>query len=189
MKMFQISFLTICIKNQTYVVSHLQLCETSLQQMKTGVSIDHQWIELGLLSQCGSLCMEQYAGIHAISTKLHSEPAPRLNHFISSWSKTFWCTSQMHWICFSCTILSSHRWSNMLVWFTLMWKDGNLVWDWINLQKDICNHDKYILDVLHSCVLLFCCVLKYHQQLNVSTTTHRHAIPSSLSKIHLHCVF
>jgi hypothetical protein len=34
-------FLTICIQNQTYVISHLQLCGISLQQMKTGVSINH----------------------------------------------------------------------------------------------------------------------------------------------------
>jgi hypothetical protein len=33
--------------------------------------------------------MEQYAGIHAISTKMHSEPAPQLNHFILSWGRTF----------------------------------------------------------------------------------------------------
>jgi hypothetical protein len=51
-------------------MSHLQLCGTFLRQMKTGVSINHQLIELGLLSQCGSLCMEQYAGIHAISSKI-----------------------------------------------------------------------------------------------------------------------
>jgi hypothetical protein len=35
-------FLTICFMNQTYMMSHLQLCGTSLRQMKTGVSIDHQ---------------------------------------------------------------------------------------------------------------------------------------------------
>ncbi len=35
-------FLTICILNHTYVISHLQLCGTSLRQMKTGVSINHQ---------------------------------------------------------------------------------------------------------------------------------------------------
>ncbi len=35
-------FLTICIQNQTYVMSHLQLCGTSLRQMKTGVSINNQ---------------------------------------------------------------------------------------------------------------------------------------------------
>ena len=44
-KMFQISFLTICIQNQTYVMSHLQLCGMSTQQMKTRVSIEHQLIE------------------------------------------------------------------------------------------------------------------------------------------------
>jgi hypothetical protein len=48
------SFLTICIQNHTYVMSHLQLCGTSLRQMKMGVSINHQLIELGLLFQCGS---------------------------------------------------------------------------------------------------------------------------------------
>ena len=35
-------FLTICIQNYTYVMSHLQLCGMSLRQMKTRVSIDHQ---------------------------------------------------------------------------------------------------------------------------------------------------
>ncbi len=35
-------FLTICIQNHTYVMSHLQLCGMSLQQMKTIVSINHQ---------------------------------------------------------------------------------------------------------------------------------------------------
>ncbi len=35
-------FLTICIQNHTYLMSHLQLCGMSLQQMKTRVSIDHQ---------------------------------------------------------------------------------------------------------------------------------------------------
>jgi hypothetical protein len=35
-------FLTICIQNHTYVMSHLQLCRMSLRQMKTRVSIDHQ---------------------------------------------------------------------------------------------------------------------------------------------------
>jgi hypothetical protein len=65
-------FLTICIQNHTYMMSHLQLCGMSLRQMKTRVSIDHQRIELGLLSQCASLCMEQYAWIHAISSKMHA---------------------------------------------------------------------------------------------------------------------
>ncbi len=73
MKMFQKRFLTICIQNHTYVMSHLQLCGMSLRQMKTRVSINHQWIELCLLSQCASLCMEQYAWIHAISNKMHDE--------------------------------------------------------------------------------------------------------------------
>ncbi len=54
-------------------MSHLQLCRMSLRQMKTRVSINHQWIELQLLSQCASLCMEQYAWIHAISSKMHAE--------------------------------------------------------------------------------------------------------------------
>jgi hypothetical protein len=36
------SFLPICIQNRTYVMSDLQLCGMSLQQMKTRVSIDHQ---------------------------------------------------------------------------------------------------------------------------------------------------
>jgi hypothetical protein len=27
--------------------------------------------------------------VHGTSTKMHSETAPRLNHFISSWSRTF----------------------------------------------------------------------------------------------------
>jgi hypothetical protein len=31
-----------CIQNQTYMMSHLQLCGTSLRQMKTGVSINLQ---------------------------------------------------------------------------------------------------------------------------------------------------
>jgi hypothetical protein len=35
-------FLTLCIQNQTYLMSHLQLCGISLRQMKTGVSINHQ---------------------------------------------------------------------------------------------------------------------------------------------------
>jgi hypothetical protein len=35
------SFSTICIQNHTYVMSHLQLCGTSLRQMKTIVSINH----------------------------------------------------------------------------------------------------------------------------------------------------
>ena len=39
MKMFQKGFWTICIQNHTYVMSHLQLCGTSLCQMKTRVSI------------------------------------------------------------------------------------------------------------------------------------------------------
>jgi hypothetical protein len=34
MKMFQKSFLSICIQNHTYVMSHLQLCGMSLWQMK-----------------------------------------------------------------------------------------------------------------------------------------------------------
>jgi hypothetical protein len=34
MKMFQKRFLTICIQNHTDVMSHLQLCGMSLQQMK-----------------------------------------------------------------------------------------------------------------------------------------------------------
>ncbi len=72
MKMFQNSFLTICIQNHTYLMSHLQLCGMSLQQMKTRVSIDHQWIELCLLYQSASLCIEQYAWIHAISNKMHA---------------------------------------------------------------------------------------------------------------------
>ncbi len=72
MKMFQKSFLTICIQNHTYMMSHLQLCGMSLRQMKTRVSIDHQWIELYLLYQCASLCMEQYAWIHAISSRMHA---------------------------------------------------------------------------------------------------------------------
>jgi hypothetical protein len=42
MKVFQISFFTICIQNQTYVMLDLQLCGTSLRQMKAGVSIDYQ---------------------------------------------------------------------------------------------------------------------------------------------------
>ncbi len=66
-------FWTICIQNHTYVMSHLQLCGMSLQQMKKIVSINHQWIELCLLSQCASLCMEQYARIHAISSKMHAK--------------------------------------------------------------------------------------------------------------------
>jgi hypothetical protein len=33
---------TICIQNHTYMMSHLQLCGMSLQQMKTRESIDHQ---------------------------------------------------------------------------------------------------------------------------------------------------
>ncbi len=35
MKMFQKCFLTICIQNYTYVMSHLQLCGMSLWQMIT----------------------------------------------------------------------------------------------------------------------------------------------------------
>ena len=73
MKMFQKRFLTICIENHTYVMSHLQSCGMSLRQMKTRVSIDHQWTELCLLSQCASLCMEQYAWIHVISSKMHAD--------------------------------------------------------------------------------------------------------------------
>ncbi len=56
-----------------YVMWHLGLCGMSLQQMKTIVSIDYQWIELWLLCQCASLCMEQYTWIHAISSKMHAE--------------------------------------------------------------------------------------------------------------------
>ncbi len=73
MKMFQKGFWKICIQNHTHVMSHLQLCGMSLRQMKTRVSIDHQWIELHLISQCASLCMEQYAWIQAISCKMHAE--------------------------------------------------------------------------------------------------------------------
>ncbi len=73
MKMFQKSFWTICIQNYTYVISHLQLCGMSLWQMKTRVSINHQWIELWLLSRCTSMCMKQNAWIHAISSKMHAE--------------------------------------------------------------------------------------------------------------------
>ena len=72
MKMFQKSCLKIFIQNHTYMMSHLQLCGMSLRQMKTRVSINHQWIELCLLYQCASLCMEQYAWIHAISSKMHA---------------------------------------------------------------------------------------------------------------------
>ncbi len=46
MKMFQKRFLDICIQNHTDVMSHLQLCGMSLWQMKTSVSINHQYIEL-----------------------------------------------------------------------------------------------------------------------------------------------
>ncbi len=53
-------------------MSHLQLCGMSLWQMKTRVLINHQWIELCLLYQCASLCMEQYAWIHAISSKMYA---------------------------------------------------------------------------------------------------------------------
>ncbi len=35
-------FLTICIQNHTYLMSHLQLCGMSLWQMKTRVSINNQ---------------------------------------------------------------------------------------------------------------------------------------------------
>ncbi len=42
MKIFQKGFLTICIQNHTYVMSHLQLCGMSLQKMKIIVSINHQ---------------------------------------------------------------------------------------------------------------------------------------------------
>ncbi len=73
MKMLQKGFFTICIQNHTNLMSHLQLCGMSLRQMKTIVSIDHQLIELCLLYQCASLCMEQYAWIHAISSKMHAE--------------------------------------------------------------------------------------------------------------------
>ncbi len=71
MKMLQF-FLTICIQNHTYVMSHLQLCGMSLQRIKTRVSINHQWINLCLLYQFASLCMEQYAWIHAIPSKMHA---------------------------------------------------------------------------------------------------------------------
>ncbi len=54
-------------------MSHLQLHGMSLRQMETIVSIDHQWIELCLPSQCASLHMEQYDWIHAISSKMHAE--------------------------------------------------------------------------------------------------------------------
>ncbi len=66
-------FWTICIQNHTYVMSHLRLCGMSSRQMKTRVSFDHQCIDLGLLCQCASLCMEQYTWIHAISSKMHAE--------------------------------------------------------------------------------------------------------------------
>ncbi len=66
-------FWTTCIQNQTYLMSHLRLCGMFLWQVKTRVSTNHQWIELWLLCQCASLCMEQYACIHAISSKMHAE--------------------------------------------------------------------------------------------------------------------
>ncbi len=66
------SFLAICIQNHIYVMSHLQLCGISLRQMKTKVSINHQWIDFCLLYQCAPLCMEQYAWIHAISSMMHA---------------------------------------------------------------------------------------------------------------------
>ncbi len=91
MKMLQTSFLTICIQNHTYVMSHLQLCWMSLRQMKTIVSINHQWIQLCLLFQCGSFCMEQYAWIHAISSKMHAEwffyPSNYQSHILD---RTMW---------------------------------------------------------------------------------------------------
>ncbi len=54
-------------------MSYLQLCGMSLHQMRTRLSINHQWIELWRLCQCASLCMEQYAWIHAKSSKVHAE--------------------------------------------------------------------------------------------------------------------
>ncbi len=90
-------FLTICIQNHTYVMSHLQLCGMTLWQMKTIVSINHQWIELCLLYQCASLCMEQYAWIHAISSRMHARwffyPSNYQSHILirSTWLyRTTW---------------------------------------------------------------------------------------------------
>ncbi len=96
---------TICIQNHAYMMWHLRLCGMSSWQMKTIVSIGHQWIELrklmlisgwksswknqfmtALLCQCASLCMEQYTWTwtHAISSKMHAEwffyPSDHLCH-------------------------------------------------------------------------------------------------------------
>ncbi len=72
MKMFQKHW------DNLYPESHLTdvtfvVVWTSSWQMKTRVSINHQWIELQLLCQCAYLCMEQYAWINAISSKMHAE--------------------------------------------------------------------------------------------------------------------
>ncbi len=72
MKMFKKNW-TICIQNHAYVMWHLQLCWMTSWQIKTIVSINHQWIELQLLCQWAYLCMEQYTWIHAISSKMHAE--------------------------------------------------------------------------------------------------------------------
>ncbi len=91
MKKFQKSFLTICIQNHIFVMAHLQLCGMSLRQIKTIASINHQWMELCHLSQCASLCMEQCAWIHAISSKMHAEwffyPSNCQSHILD---KTTW---------------------------------------------------------------------------------------------------
>ncbi len=98
MKMFQKGFLTICIQNHTYMMSHLQLCGMSLRQMKTRVSIDHQWIKLCLLYQCALLCMEQYAWIHAISSKMRAGwlfyPSNCQNHIL----KRSTCLDRTTWL-------------------------------------------------------------------------------------------
>ncbi len=82
-------------------MSHLQLCGMSLWQMKTRVSINHQWIELWLLSQCTSMCMEQNAWIHAISSKMHAEwflyPSNCQSHILDriTWlDRTTWLEKQ-----------------------------------------------------------------------------------------------
>ncbi len=99
-------------------MSHLQLCGISLRQLKTGVSINHQWIELGLLSQCCSLCMEQYAGIHAISSKIMlSNFSYALNCKSHNLDKTTWLHRTM-WLEKLCLLFlfELHQTMDQVMW-------------------------------------------------------------------------
>ncbi len=139
--MFQKCFLTICIQNHTYVMSHLQLCEMSLRQMKTRVSINHQWIELCLLSQCASLCMEQYAWIHAISSRMHA------------WWFFFPSNYQSH-------ILKRSTWLDRTTWLEknnmpYVWRSNYRTMDqvsWLDLGSNF--HSAMLVTTSWSCFML-----------------------------------